>query len=134
MRISDWSSDVCSSDLATARAMTAFYQMLLAGGRLNGVRLLSPRMVEWVTRNHTGDRPDDNFGMPMHSGLGPHVRGTTPTIPGLGTIAGPRAHGHGGLGPPHCRAAPDLGVSVAPLTPIPGSDAWPTGGEAGEDR
>src|SRR3546814_11867649 len=91
MRISDWSSDVCSSDLATARAMTAFYQMLLAGGRLNGVRLLSPRMVEWVTRNHTGDRPDDNFGMPMHRGLGPHVRGTPPTIRGLGPIAGPRA-------------------------------------------
>src|SRR5207249_4202539 len=35
---------------ATARAMAAFYQMMANGGTLNGVRLLSPRMVEYVTR------------------------------------------------------------------------------------
>jgi CubicO group peptidase (beta-lactamase class C family) len=33
---------------ATARAMAAFYQMLAAGGTLNGVRLLSPRRRCWV--------------------------------------------------------------------------------------
>ncbi len=47
---------------------------------LNGVRLLSPRLVEYVTRNYTGERVDGYMGMPMHRGLGPHVRGTTDTI------------------------------------------------------
>jgi hypothetical protein len=36
--------------------MAAFYQMLLGRGRLGNVRLLSPRLVSYVTRNHTGDR------------------------------------------------------------------------------
>src|SRR5713101_2833912 len=62
---------------ATARAMAAFYQMLAQGGTLNGVRLLSPRTVQYVTRNFTDERPDLYMGMPMHRGLGPHVRGTT---------------------------------------------------------
>ena len=35
---------------ATARGMAAFYQMLLGGGRLGEVRLLSPRLVSYVTR------------------------------------------------------------------------------------
>jgi len=72
---------------ATARAMAAFYQMVLGGGTLNGTRLLSPRTIEFVTRNFTGDRVDGYMGMPMHRGLGPHVRGTTETIRGLGAIA-----------------------------------------------
>ena len=55
---------------ATARAMAAFYQMLAQGGTLNGVRLLSPRMVQYVTRNFTDDRPDLYMGMPMHRGVG----------------------------------------------------------------
>src|SRR3954466_3997546 len=48
---------------ATARGMAAFYQMLLGKGRLGndrvgGVRLLSPRLVAYVTRNHTGEIGD----------------------------------------------------------------------------
>src|SRR5437588_1295641 len=39
----------------TARAMAAFYQMLIHGGTLDGVRLLGPRTVAYVTRNFTGD-------------------------------------------------------------------------------
>src|SRR5712691_7607603 len=69
---------------ASARAMAAFYQMLAAGGTLAGRRLLSTRMVQYVTRNVTGDRVDGYMGMPMHRGLGPHLRGTTETIRGLG--------------------------------------------------
>ena len=58
---------------ASARAMAAFYQMLLAGGALNGKRVLSPRMIQYVTRNFTGERPDDGMGgIAMHRGLGPH--------------------------------------------------------------
>jgi len=109
---------------ATARAMAAFYQMLGAGGTLNGVRLLSPRMVQYVTRNHTGDMVDAYMGMPMHRGLGPHSRGTTPTIRGLGSLASPRTFGHGGVGSSYCWADPDSGVSFAYLTNGRLADPW----------
>jgi CubicO group peptidase (beta-lactamase class C family) len=109
---------------ATARAMATFYQMLLAGGTLNGVRLLSPRMVAYVTRNHTGDRVDEYMGMPMHRGVGPHSRGATPTIRGLGSLASPRTFGHGGVGSSYCWADPDSGVSFAYLTNSRVADPW----------
>lgn len=109
---------------ATARAMAAFYQMLAQGGTLNGVRLLSPRMVQYVTRNFTDDRIDTYMGMPMHRGLGPHSRGTTPTIRGLGAIAHPRTFGHGGVGSSYCWADPDSGVSFAYLSNSRVPDPW----------
>ena len=101
---------------ASARAMAAFYQMLAAGGTLAGVRVLSPRMVEFVTRNFTGDRVDEYMGLPMHRGLGPHSRGETPVARGLGTIAHPRTFGHGGVGSSYCWADPTSGVSFAFLS------------------
>ena len=109
---------------ATARAMAAFYQMMLNGGRLNGARLVSPRTIEFVTRNFTGDRIDDYMGLPMHRGLGPHSRGLTEKIRGLGTIAGPRTFGHGGVGSSYCWADPDSGVSFAYLTNSRVPDPW----------
>ena len=109
---------------ATARAMASFYQMLLAGGRFNGVRLLSPRMVAYVTRNFTGDRVDGYMGMPMHRGLGPHSRGTTEVIRGLGSLGSPRTFGHGGVGSSYCWADPDSGVSFAYLSNSRIPDPW----------
>jgi CubicO group peptidase (beta-lactamase class C family) len=101
----------------TARGMAAFYQMLAQGGELRGtlggVRVLSPRMVEFVTRNFTGDRVDEYMGLPMHRGIGPHSRGETPVARGLGTIAHPRTFGHGGVGSSYCWADPTSGVSFA---------------------
>ena len=61
-----------------------------------GTRLFSRRLIEFVTRNHTADMIDTGMGMPMHRGLGVHVRGTTETIRGLGSLASPRTFGHGG--------------------------------------
>jgi CubicO group peptidase (beta-lactamase class C family) len=109
---------------ATARGMAAFYQMLVNGGRLGGTRLLSPRMVAYVTRNVTGDRVDGYMGMPMHRGLGPHLRGTTDTIRGLGALASPRTFGHGGVGSSYCWGDPDSGVSFAYLTNSRLPDPW----------
>ena len=108
----------------TARAMAAFYQMMAGGGTLNGVRLLSPRMVEFVTRNFTADRVDGYNGMPMHRGLGPHSRGFTETIRGLGTLAHPRTFGHGGIGSSYCWADPESGVSFAYLSNSRVPDPW----------
>jgi CubicO group peptidase (beta-lactamase class C family) len=104
--------------------MAAFYQMMLAGGRLNDVRLFSPRMIQYVTRNVTGDMVDAYMGMPMHRGLGPHLRGTTDTIRGLGALASPRTFGHGGVGSSYCWGDPDSGVSFAYLTNSRVSDPW----------
>ena len=73
----------------TARAMAALYQMMLAGGELNGTRIVSPRTLQYAIRNHTADRVDEFMGMPMHRGLGPHLRGTTASIRGLGAFASP---------------------------------------------
>jgi CubicO group peptidase (beta-lactamase class C family) len=109
---------------ASARAMAAFYQMLAAGGTLNGKRLLSRRMVQYVTRSVTGDRVDGYMGMPMHRALGPHVRGATESIRGLGSIASPRTFGHGGVGSSYCWADPDSGVSFAYLTNSRVPDPW----------
>jgi len=108
----------------TARAMAAFYQMLIHGGTLDGVRLLGPRTVAYVTRNFTGDRVDGYMGMPMHRGLGPHARGTTDTIRGLGSLGSPRVVGHGGVGSSYCWGDPDSGVSFAYLTNSRLPDPW----------
>ena len=102
---------------ATARGMAAFYQMLLGNGRLGAVRLLSPRLVAYVSRNHTGERGDDQMaGIPMHRGLGPHVRGDSDRIRGLGTLAAPSTFGHGGAGTSYSWADPTSGVSFSYLT------------------
>jgi len=109
---------------ATARAMAAFYQMLLNGGRLNGQRIFSKRLIEFVTRNHTGDMHDYGMDMPMHRGLGVHTRGDTVRIRGLGGIASPRTFGHGGVGSSYCWGDPDSGVSFAYITNSRVPDPW----------
>jgi CubicO group peptidase (beta-lactamase class C family) len=42
--------------LSTANDYTRFLQMLLNGGELNGVRILSPKTVELMTADHIGER------------------------------------------------------------------------------
>jgi CubicO group peptidase (beta-lactamase class C family) len=109
----------------SARAMAAFYQMMLQGGKLGAVRLFSPRLVEFVTRNWTGERPDEAMtGIPMHRGLGPHVRGTSDRIRGLGLMAHPDTFGHGGAGTSYSWADPASGVSFSYLTNFVQPDPW----------
>jgi CubicO group peptidase (beta-lactamase class C family) len=110
---------------ATARGMAAFYQMLLGNGRLGGVRLLSPRLVAYVTKNHTGELGDAAMaGIPMHRGLGPHVRGESDRIRGLGTLGAPQTFGHGGAGTSYSWADPTSGVSFTYLTNYMQEDPW----------
>lgn len=108
----------------TARGMAALYQMLAQYGELNGRRHFSRRLIEFVTRNHTGDMHDYGMGMPMHRGMGIHVRGTTDTMRGLGAIAFPGTFGHGGVGSSYCWADPDSGVSFAYITNSKIPDPW----------
>jgi CubicO group peptidase (beta-lactamase class C family) len=97
--------------------MAAFYQMLLGHGRLGATRMFSPRLVAYVTKNHTGERGDDQMaGIPMHRGLGPHVRGESDRIRGLGTLAAPETFGHGGAGTSYSWADPESGTSFSYLS------------------
>ena len=110
---------------ATARGMAAFYQMLLGQGRLGDVRMFSPRLISYVTRSHTGERGDDAMGgIPMHRGLGPHVRGDSDKIRGLGTIAAPQTFGHGGAGSSYSLADPTSGVSFTYIANFVATDPW----------
>ncbi|MDQ2803239.1 MAG: beta-lactamase family protein, partial [Pseudomonadota bacterium] len=110
---------------ATARGMAAFYQMLLGGGRLGAMRLLSPRLIAYVSRNHTGETPDAYMGgIPMHRGLGPHVRGESDRVRGLGSIGAPATFGHGGVGSSYSWADPSSGVSFSYLTNYVQPDPW----------
>jgi len=110
---------------ATARGMAALYQMLGHGGKLNDVRLFSPRLLAYVARNHTAEMPDHNMTMiPMHRGLGPHVRGESDRIRGLGTIGAPGTFGHGGVGSSYSWADPSSGVSFTYLTNTVSPDPW----------
>jgi CubicO group peptidase (beta-lactamase class C family) len=110
---------------ATARGMAAFYQMLGHGGRLGNVRLFSPRLISYVSRSHTGETPDHAMtGIPMHRGLGPHVRGESDAIRGLGTIGAPVTFGHGGAGTSYSWADPSSGVSFTYLSNFVAPDPW----------
>jgi CubicO group peptidase (beta-lactamase class C family) len=110
--------------IGSARGMAAFYQMMLNGGSLNGVQLFSPRLIHFVTRNFTADRTDHHMGMPMHRGLGPHSRGQSESIRGLGSFAPPDTYGHGGVGTSYCWADPQSGVSFAYLSNSRLPDPW----------
>ncbi len=101
---------------ATAAALAAFYQLLVGEGALNGTRVLSPRVVQLATRNHTGERLDEHQGVAMHRGLGVYVRGTAGGARALGTLAGPRTFGHGGAGSSQSWADPDSGLSFCYLS------------------
>ena len=108
----------------TARGMAAFYQALLLGGRLGGRQWLSSRTLAYAIRNYTADRIDTFMGMPMHRGLGPHLRGASIAMRGLGDIAPPETFGHGGVGSSYCWGDPTSGVSFAYLSNARSPEPW----------
>jgi CubicO group peptidase (beta-lactamase class C family) len=55
--------------MSTAEDYLQFAQMLVNGGTLNGKRYLSPKTVELMTSNHTGDMVNGQFGRPAR-GMG----------------------------------------------------------------
>jgi CubicO group peptidase (beta-lactamase class C family) len=54
--------------VSTTRDYTQFSWMLLRGGELDGARLLSPRTVSYMTRNHLPGNADlQQFGRPLYA-------------------------------------------------------------------
>ena len=76
--------------VSTARDYARFLQFLLNRGALDGVRLLGPQIVDWMTADHLGHLPRASAGSAMllppgHGfGLGVAVR----TAPGLAPTPG----------------------------------------------
>jgi CubicO group peptidase (beta-lactamase class C family) len=55
--------------MSTAEDYLQFAQMMVNGGELNGRRYLSPKTMELMTSNHTGDMVNGQFGRPAQ-GMG----------------------------------------------------------------
>ena len=91
---------------STVFDLARFYQMWLNGGELDGVRLLSPALVDLATTIHTGDMTDRLFDQirlvqgwtncPANRGLGFWIRGTGIFPTYFGSLASPRTFGHAG--------------------------------------
>ncbi|HXQ23256.1 MAG TPA: serine hydrolase domain-containing protein [Candidatus Acidoferrales bacterium] len=94
--------------VSTAADVFRFAEMLRRGGALDGVRILSPPMLELIQTNHTGDRPnslwDYTYDMrgwepfPAYLGLGFFLRGEGIHPTPFGTLASPRTFGGLGAG------------------------------------
>jgi CubicO group peptidase (beta-lactamase class C family) len=94
--------------VTTAEDMNIFANMLANGGEWQGVRILSPAMINLAIENHTGDTENDIWsytnGMrgwdmfPAYLGLGFFLRGEGVFPAPFGTLASPDTFGGLGAG------------------------------------
>lgn len=84
--------------------------MLLNGGTLNGTRIISPRMVQYVTRNRSGSDRQGDKTLPV-TGMGVDARAPTGLIRGRRASASPGTFGHGRARGSYSWADPETGVS-----------------------
>ena len=111
---------------STAGDILRFAEALRQGGALEGKRVLSPAMVEYMRQNHTGDRPNGMMtssralhGMPAFPaflGLGLFLRGTGVFPSHMPTLATPGTFGGWGLGSMAFWVDPVREVSFVMLT------------------
>ncbi len=99
--------------VSTADELSAFYQCLLNGGELDGVRIFDRRTVQHATSEQTFWELDLTLGIPLRYGLGFMLGGDPVGLFGWRT---PRAFGHLGLTNILSWADPDRELSVAILT------------------
>jgi CubicO group peptidase (beta-lactamase class C family) len=99
------------------RQLGRFYQMLLAGGSLDGTRVISPQTVEAMTARHRVGLFDLSFKHVMDWGLGFVVNnaqyGADTVRYGFGPAASWRSFGHGGHQSSIGMADPKHGLAVA---------------------
>jgi CubicO group peptidase (beta-lactamase class C family) len=98
--------------VATADELCAFYQCLLDGGQLRGVRVFDPRTVRHATSEQTYLELDLTLGIPLRYGLG-FMLGGSVSLFGPGT---PYAFGHLGFTNIISWADPDRRLAVALVT------------------
>lgn len=99
------------------RELARFYQMLLAGGALDGRRLLRRETVEALAARHRVGLIDATFRARLDWGLGVIVNSAhygEPEMPyGYGPFAGARTFGHSGARSSTAFADPEAGLVVA---------------------
>ena len=98
--------------IGTAEETSRFYEMLLRGGELNGVRVMKPETIRRATAEQTHSTLDRMLGLPMRYSLGLMLGRSRLSLYGSGT---PRAFGHLGMVNIAGYADPDRDISVGIL-------------------
>ena len=110
---------------STAGDMLRFAEMLRRGGELDGVRILSPRILQLARRNWTGDKPNEVYRrlaadrgwnvMPAYLGLGFSLRGEAIGNHLFGTLTSPQTFGNYGAGTTLMWVDPELDLTFVGL-------------------
>jgi CubicO group peptidase (beta-lactamase class C family) len=98
--------------VTTAEELSAFYQCLLQGGELDGVRVFDARTVRRATAEQNHWELDFTLGLPIRYGLGFMLGGAPASLYGLDN---PHAFGHLGLSNVMAWADPERDLAVALL-------------------
>lgn len=99
--------------VSTADEACRFFDLLVQGGSLDGVRIFDPRTIQRATR-HEGTLEIDSFlGLPVRYGMGFMLGSPGPGLYGWNA---PRAFGHVGFTTVMCWADPDRALSVCLMT------------------
>src|SRR5262249_52862172 len=101
---------------ATAHELARFYQMLLRGGELDGVRVLEPRTIEQALRVSCDGEMDRVIKRPVRWGHGFQLGGPPGAVRPMGRHGGLQSFGHNGSGICNVWADPTRGLVVAYLT------------------
>lgn len=99
--------------VATAAEAARFFQLLLNGGELDGVRIFEPRTLHRATQETSHWEADGIIGLPIRYGLGFMLGADVLSLYGHST---PRAFGHLGFTHLLAWADPDRELAVALLT------------------
>ncbi len=99
--------------IATANEMSRFYQLLLNGGELDGVRIFDPRTITHATSEQSYFEFDLTLGLPLRYGLGFMLGGKWLSLYGPDTQY---AFGHLGFTNIVTWADPERQVSAAVMT------------------
>jgi CubicO group peptidase (beta-lactamase class C family) len=101
---------------ARARDLARFYQMLLAGGKIGGVRVLDSATIAEATRESGGLETDRVLRRPVRWGHGFELGGSPEVVRPMGRGNGPAAFGHNGSSICNAWADPARGLVFAYLT------------------
>ena len=111
---------------STTGDLWRFAEMLRREGELDGVRLLSPRMIRLARKVHTGDKPNELYRSvalragwvvpPANQGLGFQARGTGVFQHLYGQLASPETFGNYGAGSTMFWVDPEADVSFSFLS------------------
>ncbi|HEY8514592.1 MAG TPA: serine hydrolase domain-containing protein [Candidatus Binatia bacterium] len=102
-----------ATGVSTTDDLTRFYACLLAGGELDGVRLLRPETIARATRVVVDMKKDRTLQVPVRWALGFMLGGPASAF---GRRSSPKTFGHSGHGCTTAWADPELDLAVAFFT------------------